>query len=201
MLNLFRRHGRHCGPKADTTPENPNPTGEYYGKRSTSIEYDKGKYRSANWCPSKPQCFCFFEGTDGKGTHHKPQNVIDPRTGQKVRDWARASQIIRDLETPKPVEPDQKRTTPIEEAIGAYRDKKSKRSDAVRGKTKRCLERMQRFLWDKYRITTIEEVKLPHLTSFVAGWTDAHSTQRNNQTILRSFWTFCIDAYDLVKTP
>src|ERR1035438_6082387 len=102
MLNLFRRHGRDCGPKLAPTKETPNPPGEYFAKRSTSIPAPNGGFRNAGWCPSKPQCFCFFEGTDGTGAYHKPKNVIDPRNGQKVRDWSRASEIVRDLDTPKP---------------------------------------------------------------------------------------------------
>jgi integrase len=126
---------------------------------------------------------------------------VDPRTGQKVRDWNRAAQIIRDLETPKPVLQDQPKVTPLETAIDGYKDKKSKRSDAVTGKTRRILARMQKFLWDTYRIDTVQEVKLPHLTKFVAGWNDANSMQRNNQTIVKAFWTFCVDSDFITKSP
>jgi hypothetical protein len=145
MLNLFRRHGRDCGPKPAPTKENPNPPGEYFAKRSASIPAPNGGFRNAGWCPSKPQCFCFFEGSDGKGAYHKPKNVIDPRNGQKVRDWNRASEIIRDLETPTPVQQD-KLVTPLETAIDGYKDKKAKRTDTVRAKTRRILERMKKFL-------------------------------------------------------
>jgi integrase len=201
MLNLFRRHGRDCGPKLAPTKETPNPPGEYFAKRSTSIPAPNGGFRNAGWCPSKPQCFCFFEGTDGTGAYHKPKNVIDPRNGQKVRDWSRASEIVRDLDTPKPVLQDQTPVTSLETAIDGYRDKKSKRSEAVRGKTRRILERMKKFLWDNYRIETVQEVRLPHLTKFAAGWPEAHSVQRNNQTIVKAFWNFCVDSDFISKSP
>jgi hypothetical protein len=58
-----------------------------------------------------------------------------------------------------------------------------------------------KFLGDTYRITTVEEVRLPHLTKFVAGWTESHSTQRNNQTIIKAFWTFFVDSEYITKSP
>jgi integrase len=118
-----------------------------------------------------------------------------------VRDWNRAAEIVRDLETPQPILQDQTLVTPLETAIDGYKDKKSKRSEAVRGKTRRVLERMQKFLWDNYRIGAVQDVKLPHLAKFVSGWTDSHSFQRNNQTIVKAFWNFCVDSEYITRSP
>ena len=43
-----------------------------------------------------------IEGVDGQGKRRKPQALIDPRTGNGVRDWARANELLVNLESPEP---------------------------------------------------------------------------------------------------
>jgi hypothetical protein len=68
MLHIFRRHLRSC---------------KQFAKRT------EGK------CPTKPSCPIFFEGVDGNGKRHSQTKLIDPRTGNGIRDWARANEVVR----------------------------------------------------------------------------------------------------------
>src|ERR1044072_1149150 len=105
MLNLFRRHGVECGTKG------PDGKGANAGKRSI-------KRKGKGFCPTKPPCWIYFEGIDGAGKQNKAQVLLDPQTGQKVRDWSRANEIIREMETPAPPEPGKAPTlVPLREAV------------------------------------------------------------------------------------
>src|ERR1700734_68128 len=75
MLNLFRRHVSEC----------PN-----YGKRM------------GQKCPRKPPCPIHYEGICSNGKRSRSQALIDPQTGNGVRDWSRACELVRDMEAPTP---------------------------------------------------------------------------------------------------
>jgi integrase len=190
VLNLYRRHGRNCGPKDKDTGIGANN-----GKRA--IEgHGKG------FCPSKPPCWIYYEGIDGEGRVHNPQNLIDPGTGRKLRDWNRACEIIRGMELPTPPEPVQKVQTSLDEAITAFRELKKKKGDDVQRKTKLLLTRLREFLGNRYgSIISVAEITLPDLITFRNTWTDQNSTQRRNQEIVKAFFNFCVDADYITKSP
>ncbi|MGH9628653.1 MAG: hypothetical protein ACRD7E_09990, partial [Bryobacteraceae bacterium] len=118
MLNLFRRHVTGC-------PNNGKRTGQR--------------------CPRKPPCPIHVEGIDGQGRKIKPQTLIDPRTGNGIRDWARACEVIRDMEAPAPVIVVEKRT-PISKAIEHFRNTKLQTSIDRQRKTKNLLGKFQAFM-------------------------------------------------------
>jgi hypothetical protein len=66
------------------------------------------------------------------------QALIDPRTGSRSRDWARACEILRDLEAPAPTLVAEERTT-IEAAIGHFLKLKESKSPDTRRKNGRLL--------------------------------------------------------------
>jgi hypothetical protein len=100
MLNIFRRHVAAC-------PNHEKRTGQK--------------------CPRKPPCPVHYEGIDGQGHRVKPKGLKDPRTGNGIRDWARANEVLRDLEAPTPVLVAEKRT-PINEAVNHFLELKKGKS-------------------------------------------------------------------------
>jgi hypothetical protein len=117
MLNVFRRHRSGCS---------------LYGKRTEK-------------CPRKPPCPIHVEGVDGRGVHHRPKALIDPVTQSGVRDWSRASEIVRDMEAPAPLLVAEKRTT-IEAAIKTFLEIKETKSIDVFRKNRNLLERLRNFM-------------------------------------------------------
>jgi integrase len=172
MLNIFRRHRAGCS-KADT--------------------------RSPD-CPSKPKCAIHFEGIDGGGVRRKRQALIDPASCTSVRDWNRAVEIIRDMELPSPIEPTLKPQVGMEAAIASFLAFKSRRSLDVQRKSKLTLGRLKTFL-EKRKKVAVAEVTFTDLVEFRAGWTDAPTTQRRNQEVLKGFFGFCVKSDFIVKNP
>src|SRR5690348_5961986 len=116
MLNLFRRHKAGCA---------------LHGKRTGGT------------CRSKPPCPIHFEGVDGRGKRYQPQALIDPRTNIGVRDWAQASEIVRDLEAPAPVIVEPPKRYTIAEAADHFNKLKASKSKDVQRKTKKLLKALQ----------------------------------------------------------
>src|SRR5579862_6928902 len=102
MLNAFRRYVAGCAK---------------HGKRT------------GQKCPSKPPCPIHYEGIDGQGTRRKPGALIDPRTGNGVRDWSRACDILRDLESSTPEIKPETRITIAESIDHFLKIKKAKSRD------------------------------------------------------------------------
>ena len=172
MLNLFRRHRRACA---------------RFGTRSQD-------------CNSKPKCPIHFEGVDGVGRRLKPQSLEDPVSGSGVRDWNRAVEIIRDMEIPTPPEQTQKPAIGIGEAIDSFLAYKASRSPDVRRKARLVLLRLKSFAeWRKK--LTIREITFNDLVDFRAAWTEARTTQRRNQEVLKGFFRFCVKSDFIVKSP
>jgi site-specific recombinase XerD len=172
MLNLFRRHVSRCS-RAGTR------SGE---------------------CPSKPKCPIHYEGVDGTGIRRNAQALVDPATNSGVRDWSRAVEIIRELELPKPPEPVQKPQISMEQAIGSFLGFKSKRSADVQRKAKAILGRLKMFMESRKKLA-VSEISFTDLVDFRAAWTDAGTTQRRNQEVLRAFFKFCVKSDFTAKNP
>lgn len=172
MLNIFRRHIADCS-KA--------------GSRSQD-------------CPSKPKCPIHFEGIDGAGVRRKRQALIDPASGSGVRDWNRAVEIVRSMELPTPVEPIQKPQTSLESAIASFLAFKARRSPDVQRKARLVLGRLKAFMERRKKIS-VAEVTFSDLVEFRAGWTEALTTQRRNQEVMKGFFRFCVKSDFIVKTP
>lgn len=165
MLNLFRRHRSGCS-KAGTRTED---------------------------CPSKPKCAIHFEGIDGTGKRCKPQALKDPASSGGVRDWNRAVEIVRDLELPKRLEETRKPQVSLEDATTSFLAFKSKRSVDVQRKARLLLHRLKTFSEHRKK-STVAELKLPDLVDFRATWSEALTTQRRNQEILKSFFRYSAKA-------
>jgi integrase len=162
MLNIFRRHRAGCS-KAGTRSQD---------------------------CLSKPKCSIHFEGIDGAGVRRKPQALIDPASRSGVRDWNRAAELIRDMELPTPVESTQKPLVSIDHAIASFAAFKNKRSIDVQRKAKLVLGRLKAFL-EKRKKLALADVTFDDLVEFRAGWTEAPTTQRRNQEVVKSFFRYC----------
>ncbi len=167
MLNLFRRHVTGCS---------------QHGKRT------------GQRCSKKPPCPIHYEGIDGQGKRHRPGALIDPRTGQGVRDWSRACELIRDMEAPAPEIKPEVRVT-IANAVGHFlKLKRGKSADTYR-KNKSVLERFQSFMESApRRYEFIKEVTFPDLTDFCSEWTGATRTKTRDLGIVTSFLKFCNQA-------
>jgi integrase len=137
---------------------------------------------------------------DGVGKRHRPQALKDPSSGASIRDWNRAVEIIRDMELPKPVEQTPKPRVSLDAAIVSFLEFKSKRSSDVQRKARLITSRLKTFLSAKGK-TTVPEVTFTDLVAFRAGWTDALTTQRRNQEVLRGFFRFCVKSDFIMKNP
>jgi site-specific recombinase XerD len=165
MLNLFRRHVAGC---------------QNHGKRT------KGK------CPSKPPCPIHIEGVGGDGKRRKPGALIDPRTGIGVRDWAQASEIVRDLEAPTPVLVPEVRHKIAECVEHFLKLKKTKSADTFR-KNKSVLTRMQTFMGDR-GYQHITEIKFADLTDWASSWTGKTKSKVRDLGIVTAFFKYCYRA-------
>lgn len=180
MLNVFRRHGEGCPLKR---------------KRRGDGRHGKG------YCPLKPPCRIYFEGIDGTGECHRPQVLIDPETGGKVRDWNRACEIIRGMELPTPAEPTQKPKTDLQIAINGFLALKAKRDKETRRKYTNLLERLRAYCETELHTPFVDDVAFMDLINFRNTWNEANSTQINQQTMLKAFFRFCVRADYIVKNP
>jgi integrase len=172
MLNLFRRHRSGCS-KAGTRTQD---------------------------CPKKPKCPVHFEGVDGTGKRHRPQALKDPASGSGVRDWNRAVEIIRELEVPAPPEQTQKPQVNVSDAIASFIAFKARRSPDVQRKARLILGRLRTFLEARKELT-VPEITFSDLVDFRAGWTEALTTQRRNQEVLKGFFRFCVKSDFIARNP
>lgn len=173
MLNIFRRHRAGCS-KTGTRSEN---------------------------CPSKPKCPIHFEGIDGSGKRQKPQALKDPSSGSGVREWNRAVEILRDLELPTPIAPTLKPQTAISAAAKCFLESKAKKNTETQRKYRNLLKRLQAFAEGTLHKSAVDELILTDMNSFRNTWSGANSVQRNEQTMLKAFFTFCVDADYIAKSP
>jgi integrase len=164
MLHVFRRHVTGCA----------------FNEKRTGPK-----------CPKKPPCPIHYEGVDGQGRRHRSQALIDPRTGNGVRDWARANEVLRDLEAPKPILEPEKRTT-IPEAIDHFLKLKAGKSRDTFKKSERLLSKFKAFMdAPPRRYQFMNEIKFPDLTDLCSGWTGATRTKVRDLGILTSFLKYC----------
>jgi len=172
MLNLYRRHRAACSKNGTRTQD----------------------------CPSKPKCPVHFEGVDGTGRRHRPQSLKDPSSGSGVRDWNRAVEIIRELELPTPVTAAQKPQVNLAEAIASFISFKARRSPDVKRKARLILGRLQAFAEARHKLS-VADVTFTDLVEFRAGWTDALTTQRRNQEVVKGFFRFCVKSDFIGRNP
>lgn len=166
-MNIFRRHVAGC----------PN-----FGKRT------------GQKCPKKPPCPIHVEGVDGQGKYGSPKRLVDPRTQNGVRDWARACEIVRDLEAPTPIIVPELRT-PLDQAIHHFTNTKANLTIDVRRKAKKLTARLKAFMEAPPRNHQfINEIRFTDLTDFIATWTGAATTRQREQDMLMSFFKFCYRA-------
>lgn len=173
MLNIYRRHRADCSRA---------------GTRSLD-------------CPSKPKCSIHFEGIDGTGRHLRPQALKDPASGSGVRDWNRAVEIIREMELPIQIEPTQKPQTVISTAATAFLESKAKKNVETQRKYRLLLKRLETFAERTLHKSTVSELTYPDMNAFRNTWHGANSVQRNEQTMLKAFFSFCVDADYIAKSP
>ena len=172
MLNLFRRHRSACSK---------------VGTRSQD-------------CNSKPKCPIHFEGIDGAGRRQKPQALKDPASGSGVRDWNRAVEIIRDMEIPAAPEQVQKPAVGIGDAIDSFLAFKASRSVDVQRKARLVLNRMKAFVELRKKLA-VREISFNDVVEFRASWTEARTTQRRNQEVIKGFFRFCVKSDFIIKNP
>jgi integrase/recombinase XerD len=164
MLNLFRRHVAGCA---------------NFGRRT------------GQKCPRRPPCPIHYEGIDGRGKRQAPSALIDPRTGNGVRDWARACEVLRDLEAPNPLLVPEQRTR-IAEAIRHFLNLKKAKSTDTQRKNRRMTERFQKFMEaTPRRYQFINEVRFSDLTDFCSAWDGSHRTRIRDLALLTSFLKYC----------
>src|SRR5262249_34774278 len=135
----------------------------------------KARKATGQKCPSKPPCPIHYEGIDGQGKRRKPQAFIDPRTGNGVRDWSRACELIRDMEAPSPEIKPEIRTS-IGEAVEHFLKLKQGKSRDTYRKNARILAAFKSFMQARGR-QFITEVRFPDLTDLCSSWTGANRTK------------------------
>ncbi|HEX4227738.1 MAG TPA: hypothetical protein VHZ07_03645 [Bryobacteraceae bacterium] len=164
MLNIFRRHVSAC----------PN-----YGKRT------------AQKCPRRPPCPIHYEGIDGQGIRHRSEALIDPRTGNGIRDWARACEVVRDLEAPAPALVPERRTA-IQAAIDHFVKLKESKSPDTRRKNRRVLMDFKSFMEASPRnYQFITDVRFSDLTDVASAWQGSNRSKVRDLGILTSFLKYC----------
>ncbi len=166
-MNIFRRHVAGCS---------------NHGKRT------------GQKCPRKPPCPIHVEGVNGQGKREAPKRLLDPRTQNGIRDWARACEIVRDLEATTPVIVAELRT-PLDQAIHHFTNTKANLSIDVRRKTQKAMARLKAFMEASPRnYQLINEIRFADLTDFISTWTGAATTRQREQDMLMSFFKFCYRA-------
>lgn len=164
VLNLFRRHVSDCANHAKRTGQK---------------------------CPTKPPCPIHYEGMDGAAKRVRPQALIDPVTGRGVRDWARACELIRDMEAPAPKIMPEVRTT-IAAAIDHFLKLKAVKARDTYNKHKTLLAKFGTFMDApprRYQLMT--EIKFADVTDFCSTWTGANATKLRDLSMLTSFTKYC----------
>jgi len=125
----------------------------------------------------------------------------DPVSGSGVRDWNRAVEIVREMELPTPVEPTQKPRTAISSAVKTFLESKAKKNPETQRKYRNLLKRLQSFAEGTLQKVAVDELSYTDMNSFRNTWTGANSVQRNEQTMLKAFFTHCVEADYIVKSP
>jgi integrase len=164
MLHIFRRHVAGC---------------VHNGKRT------------GQKCPKKPPCPIHYEGVDGRGKRVKSQALIDPRTGNGVRDWSQANELLRDMEAPERILDPVRRTTIVEAIAHFLALKKTKSHDTFK-KSERLLAKFRTFMEEApRRYQFITEIRFPDLTDLCSSWVGANRTKVRDLGILTSFLKYC----------
>jgi integrase len=104
------------------------------------------------------------------------------------------------MELPVPVAPAQKPQVGIEDAIASFLAFKARRSPDVQRKAKLILGRMKAFM-ERRKKLAVPEVTFSDLVDFRAAWTEALTTQRRNQEVMKEFFRFCVKSDFIVKNP
>ncbi|MGA7234295.1 MAG: site-specific integrase [Bryobacteraceae bacterium] len=105
------------------------------------------------------------------------------------------------MELPTPVEPTQKPQTAISTAVEAFLASKTKKHAETQRKYRNLLKRLQTFAESTLRKSTVDELTYPDMVAFRNSWTESNSTQINQQTMLKAFFSFCVDAEYIAKSP
>lgn len=77
---------------------------------------------------------------------------------------------------------------------------KAKRSLDVQRKIRLVLSRLKAFL-EARKKSAVAEVTFGDLIDFRAAWSDARSTQRRNQELLKAFFRLCVKAKFIPENP
>jgi len=104
------------------------------------------------------------------------------------------------MELPIPPKQTQKPQASIEAATASFVALKAKRSLDLQRKIRLLLARLKAFL-ETRRKTTVPEVTFGDLIDFRAAWSDAVTTQRRNQELLKAFFRFCVKSEFISKSP
>src|SRR5262249_38708680 len=88
----------------------------------------------------------------------------------------------------------------LEDAISSFLAFKSKRSTDVQRKARLVLGRLKAFMEHRKKFA-IAEVTFNELVAFRATWTDANTTQRRNQEVMKAFFRFCVKSDFIAKSP
>jgi integrase len=78
---------------------------------------------------------------------------------------------------------------------------KAKKNVETQRKYRNLLKRFQAFAEGTLHKFTLNEVTYPEIISFRNTWKGSNSTQRNEQTMLKAFLAFCVDADYILKSP
>ncbi len=163
-MNIFRRHLSSCA---------------------------KSGSRTGQKCPAKPPCPIHVEGLDGQGKRVKSKALIDPRTGSGVRDWARACEVVRDLESPSP-RLENKKETLLTVAVDHFLKLKSRQAADTFRKNRRVTSALLAFLKTNDRACQfVSEVRFCDLTDFCSSWQSSTQSNLRDLGILASFFKFC----------
>ncbi len=104
------------------------------------------------------------------------------------------------MELPQPPKQMQKPETSFAGASASFLAFKAKRSLDVQRKIRLVLGRLKVFI-EARKKTTVAEVAFGDLIDFRAAWSDAKSTQRRNQELLKAFFRFCVKAKFITENP
>ena len=108
--------------------------------------------------------------------------------------------ITREMERTPTAEATPKPQTAISTAVGSFLESKAKMNRETQRKYRNLLKRLQAFA-ETLRKSTVNELTYPDIISFKNTWQGSNSTQRNEQTMLKAFFTFCVDAEYIEKSP
>jgi len=101
---------------------------------------------------------------------------------------------------PVPVQSVQRPQAGMDKSIASFVAFKSRRSLDVQRKSKLILGRLKAFLEGRKKLS-VSDATFNDLVDFRAEWTDAMSTQRRNQEIVKGFFRFCVKSDFIVKNP